>query len=120
MSLQKIATKQIGQLTFFLGMLLALTTAFIPLGPWSNQLLLLLACLTGFFHEKTKNHLLTLGIIYLGLTTASDGLDTLIWFGPLITKLIAAWVAFLKPIVIITFMVWGTPFLLTNDTKSRA
>ncbi|MCJ7626215.1 MAG: hypothetical protein MUO76_22215 [Anaerolineaceae bacterium] len=38
----------------------------------------------------------------------------LIALGPYISDIAAAWVGFLGPVVLITFMLWGTSFLFGN------
>ena len=107
-------TKAIGLWSFFIGMVLALITVFVNLGEWVFQVLIILGLLAGFFHQKIKDELLSLGVIYLALATVANSANELIAFGPFISGIAAAWVSFLGPVVLMAFMVWGGAFLMVN------
>ncbi len=104
-------TKTIGLWSFFIGMVLALATVFVNLGEWVTQVLIVLGILTGVFHFA-KDDLVPLGVIYLALVAASGSMDELIAIGPYISGIVAAWVGFLGPVVLITLMLWGGSFLI--------
>ena len=67
-------TKPIGFWSFFIGMILALITAFFDLGAWTSQALIILGILAGSFHQKIKNELITFGVIYLALSVAANSI----------------------------------------------
>jgi hypothetical protein len=107
-------TKIIGTWSFFIGMILALTTVFVDLGAWIIQTLIILGILTGLFHKKIKKELVPFGIIYLGLAAVSSSMDRLILFGPYISDIVSAWVRFLGPVLLTAFVIWGGTFLVVN------
>ena len=107
-------TKMIGTWSFFIGMVLALATVFVNLGEWISQVLIILGILAGVFHHKIKDELVPLGIIYLALAAAAGSMGDLIALGPFISDIAGAWVGFLGPVVLIAFLIWGTPFLMVN------
>ena len=107
-------TKTIGLWSFFIGMVLALTTVFLNLGEWASQVLIILGLLAGFFHHKIKDELLSLGVIYLALSAVANSANDLIALGPFISNIATAWVSFLGPVVLVAFMVWGGAFLMVN------
>lgn len=106
--------KMIGIWSFFIGLVLAVVSVFVNLGEWISQVLIILGILTGFFHHKLKDELVSLGIIYLALAAAAGSMGDLIALGPFISDIAAAWVGFLGPVVLIAFLIWGTPFLMVN------
>ena len=112
-------TKMIGTWSFFIGMVLALATVFVDLGEWISQLLIILGILAGFFHQKLKDELVTLGVVYLGLAAASGSMSDLIGVGPFISDIVAAWLAFLSPVVMTAFMIWGGAFLMVNKESQK-
>lgn len=106
--------KAVGKWSYLVGIVLAVFSVFVDAltAPWAIQLLLILGVLVGFFHHSADD-ILTLGMIYLGLNFAADSLDAFLGpVGGFITDIAGAWVGFLGPVVLITFMVWGTPKLL--------
>jgi hypothetical protein len=107
-------TKMIGTWSFFIGMVLAVVTVFLDMGEWISQVLIILGILTGFFHQKIKDELVSIGIIYLTLAGVAGSMGGLIAVGPFISDIAAAWVGFLGPVVLTAFLIWGTPFLITN------
>ena len=110
-------TKMIGTWAFFIGMVLALVTAFVNLGGWVTQVLIVLGILVGFFHQKIKDEIVALGVIYLALTAVSSSMNELIAVGPYISAIVAAWVGFLGPVVLTALMVWGGAFLMVNKNN---
>lgn len=108
-------TKMIGLWSFFIGMVLALATAFVNLGEWVTQVLIILGILAGFFHQKIRDEIVSFGIIYLGLTAAISSIDDLKVVGPIISDIAAAWVGFLGPVVFTAFIFWGGAFLMVNE-----
>jgi hypothetical protein len=110
-------TKTIGLWTFFIGMVLALLTVFVSLGSWVTQVLLVLGILAGLFHQKLKDELLTVGVIYLVLAAVASSLGGLIAVGPYISAIAAAWVGFLGPVALATFVLWGGAFLMVNKEE---
>lgn len=106
--------KMIGIWSFFIGLVLAVVSVFVNLGEWISQVLIIFGILTGFFHHKLKDELVSLGIIYLALAAAAGSMGDLIALGPFISDIAAAWVGFLGPVVLIAFLIWGTPFLMVN------
>lgn len=107
-------TKTVGFWAFFLGMLLAITTAFFDLGAWSTQVLIVLGMLAGGFHQKIKEERIALGVIYIVLSFAAHSMNDLLLVGSIISEIVSAWVQFLGPVVITTFMIWGGAFLVVN------
>lgn len=112
-------TKVLGMWSFFTGMVLAVLSVFMNLGEWISQILIILCILAGFFHHKIKDELVPLGIIYLALTAAAGSMGDLIAIGSFISDIAAAWVRFLGPVVLIVFMVWGTPFLMVKKDSNK-
>jgi hypothetical protein len=110
---------KIGLWAFFIGMVLALITAFVDLGGWVTQVLIVLGMVAGALHQKIRDELLTLGVIYLALSVATDSVRDLIGFGAIISSVVAAWVRFLGPVVLTAFMMWGAAFLMVNRSKTR-
>ncbi len=107
-------TKKIGLWAFFVGMALALATVFIALGDWAFQVLILLGFLAGFFHQHLRENLITLGITYLVLAAVAGSMGDLLYIGPYISEIAAAWVRFLGPVVLTAFMVWGSASLMAK------
>jgi len=105
--------KSIGLWSFFIGLVLALAAVFVNLGEWVTQVLIVLGILTGIFHFN-KDDLVPLGVIYLALVAAAGSMDELIAIGPYISDIVAAWVGFLGPVVLIALMLWGGPFLIAK------
>ena len=98
-------TKIIGLWSFFIGLVLALATAFFDIGAWATQLLIILGILTGALHFG-KEDLIPLGVIYLALAAAANSVDALAFVGPTITDIVSAWVGFLGPVVLTALMLW--------------
>jgi hypothetical protein len=111
-----MSKKAIGLWAFYIGMVLALVTVFVDLGAWVTQALIILGVLAGFFHTF-KHELVTLGVVYLGLHAATGSMGELVAVGPIISDLIAAWVDFLGPVVLTSFMIWGGARLVTGKAK---
>ena len=109
-------TKVIGVWSFFIGMVLALATAFFDLGAWTVQVLIVLGILTGVFHFG-KDDLVPLGVIYLALSAAANSMDALVWVGPFITDIVSAWVGFLGPVVLMALMLWGGALLFSKKAS---
>jgi hypothetical protein len=110
----KMDTKVIGMWSFLIGMVLAVATAFVNLGDWISQVLIVLGILAGFFHQKIKDEIVSLGIIYLALAAAAGSVGDLFALGPFVSDIAAAWVGFLGPVVLTAFLIWGTPFLIVK------
>ncbi|MBN2502626.1 MAG: hypothetical protein JXB38_17735 [Anaerolineales bacterium] len=110
-------TKLIGTWAFFIGMVLALVTAFVNLGGWVTQVLIVLGILAGFFHQKIKDEIVALGVIYLALAAVSGSMQELVAVGPYISAIVAAWVGFLGPVVLTALMIWGGAFLMANKNS---
>lgn len=106
--------KTIGVWSFFIGMILALVTAFINLGDWVTQVLIILGILAGVLHQKLRDEFVTLGIVYLALSVAVDSVSGLVLLGSLISNIVSAWVGFLGPVVLTASMMWGGAFLMVN------
>lgn len=113
MDLKKIGTT-LGFWSFFAGMLLALATAFVNPGDWATQALIILGMLAGGLYARLRDELVTFGVIYLSLSVAVNSVSGLMFFGPLIADIVAAWVRFLGPAVLTAFMVWGGAFLMAG------
>jgi hypothetical protein len=109
-------TKVIGLWALFIGMVLAMVTVFVDLGAWVTQVLIILGILAGFFHNF-KDDLVTLGVVYLGLSAAAGSMSELAAVGTIISDLVAAWVTFLGPVVLTAFMIWGGAKLVTGKAK---
>ncbi len=103
-------TKQIGFLSFMIGLVLAIVAVFIDLGDWVTQLLIILGILTGLFHD-IKNDVIRLGVIYLALAATAGALQNLVLIGPVVTDIVNAWLGFLGPVVLTAVLVWGTAYL---------
>jgi hypothetical protein len=111
-------TKTIGMWVFFAGMVLALVNAFVSLGSWAIQVMIVLGIVAGALHFFRED-LLTLGIAYLALGAAAHSMDALFAVGEIVTKIVAAWVSYLGPVVLTAFMVWGGAYLVTGKRKAR-
>ena len=107
-------TKVFGILSFFAGLILSLATVFVNLGDWTTQVLIILGILVGVFHRHLRENLVRSGIIYLALAAAAGSMRDLIAVGPYIADIVAAWVSFLGPVVLTTFMMWGSPYLFSK------
>ena len=101
-------------------MVLALVTAFVDLGDWLFQVLIILGVLAGIFHQKIKEELVTLGVVYLALSVSPDSMNRLILVGPIISDIVAAWVRFLGPVVLTVFTLWGGAFLVVNANDQES
>jgi len=110
----KNLAKKIGFWSFFMGMVLALVTVFVNLGDWSFQVLIILGFLAGGFHQKLRDEFVALGVVYLSLSVAADSASGLVLLGTLLSDIVAAWVRFLGPVVLMTSMMWGGAFLMAN------
>jgi hypothetical protein len=106
-------TKIIGLWSYLIGIVLAMATVFVDLGDWATQALIVLGILVGFFHHDSDD-IIPLGLIYLVLVTAAETMGELVAIGSYVSDLAMAWVNFLGPVVLITFLIWGTPLLLVR------
>ncbi|HKJ28309.1 MAG TPA: hypothetical protein VJ965_11770 [Anaerolineales bacterium] len=109
-------TKTIGMWAFFAGMVLALVNVFVSLGDWAVQVMIVLGIIAGALHFFRED-LLTLGVAYLALGAASSAMSELFAVGEIVTKIAAAWVVYLGPVVLTAFMIWGGAYLVTGRKK---
>lgn len=105
--------EKIGLWAYLIGIVLAMATVFVDMGDWATQALIVLGILVGFFHHDSDD-IIPLGLIYLVLVVAADAMSDLAVIGSYVSDLATAWVNFLGPVVLITFMIWGTPLLLVR------
>ena len=106
--------KQIGKWAYIAGAALAALGVFIDAltEDWAVLVLIILGILVGAFHHNAED-IVPLGLVYLGLNLAADSMGSFLDpVGGFVTDIVSAWVAFLGPVVLITFMIWGTPKLL--------
>lgn len=108
--------KQIAKWSYIVGAALAVLSALIESlqAEWMSILLVILGIIVGAFHH-TAEDILPLGMIYLSLNLAADSMDTFLDpLGGFITDIVNAGVSFLGPVVLVTFMIWGFPKLITS------
>ncbi|MBN2046157.1 MAG: hypothetical protein JW757_14130 [Anaerolineales bacterium] len=108
-----MSTKTIGVWAFIIGLILALAEVFLDLGRWAAQVLILLGILVGVFHPIRKE-IVPLAVVYLAVAATAASIEGLLYLGPIITQIAAAWAQFLGPVVLTAMLIWGAPYLMSK------
>jgi hypothetical protein len=105
--------KNIFKWLYYVGLLLAIVTAFVPSlasASWMSLILILIAVLVGIFYFDSED-IVHIGIRFLILAATASAFSNFIAIGSYLTGIFTALVGFLGPAVLTTLVVW---FVKTN------